>query len=70
MNIKEKKTLGSLFGIIFGLAIGQLVPFFIMPTPTWMIIDKILFGLGIGVGISGLLVVIINHIIKKRYNSK
>lgn len=41
--------------IALGLGLGQLFPFVIIPTPTWMLIDKLLFGVGFGVLITSLI---------------
>jgi len=42
--------------VLLGLGLGQLFPFCIIPTPGWMLVDKLLFGLSFGVAIAGLLV--------------
>jgi hypothetical protein len=44
--------------VAIGLGLGQLFPFVIIPTPTWMLVDKLLFGLSFGVAIAGLLSVL------------
>jgi len=62
--MKDKKNLRNILLVALGLSLGQLLPFFLIPTPTWMIVDKILFGFGIGVGISVLLIAVGNYVFK------
>jgi len=58
MQSSSSKGLVGLIGVAVGLGLGQLISFVVVAGETWMIVDKLLFGLGIGVGLSGLIIAV------------
>ena len=58
MQSSSSKGLVGLIGVAVGLGLGQLISFVVVAGETWMIVDKLLFGLGIGVGLSGLIMAV------------
>ena len=54
MRRARSKGLTSFIGILIGMGLGQVISFVLVAGETWMIVDKLLFGVGIGVGLSAL----------------
>lgn len=54
MQRSRSKGLTSFIGILIGMGLGQVISFVLVAGETWMIVDKLLFGVGIGVGLSAL----------------
>jgi hypothetical protein len=52
MRRARSKGLTSFIGILIGMGLGQVISFALVAGETWMIVDKLLFGVGIGVGLS------------------
>lgn len=52
MRRSRSKGLTSFIGILIGMGLGQVISFALAAGEAWMIVDKLLFGVGIGVGLS------------------
>jgi len=64
MQRSRFKGLTSFIGILIGMGLGQVISFALVAGETWMIVDKLLFGVGIGVGLSGLIVAVMMRIFR------
>ena len=68
MKYNDDKSAVKLVGILAGLALGQGIIFLIVNPDGWQIIDKALFGLGIGVGFAGLFYAVLDLSTKQKNN--
>jgi len=65
MNNDNKTAAKKFLSVLVGLAIGQAIIFLAVNPEGWQPVDKAMFGIAIGVGISGLFVAVIGLVSKK-----
>jgi hypothetical protein len=64
MRRSRSKGLTSFIGILIGMGLGQVISFALVAGETWMIVDKLLFGVGIGVGLSAVANAVLKRLVR------
>ena len=65
MQRSRSKGLTSFIGILIGMGLGQVISFALVAGETWMIVDKLLFGVGIRVGLSVLAGAVLKRLVSQ-----
>ena len=65
MRRSRSKGLTNFIGILIGMGLGQAISFALVAGETWMIVDKLLFGVGIRVGLSVLAGAVLKRLVSQ-----